>query len=137
MGEDRGGGSERRLSGTRTRLPLPDLPQVGGGFSVPCSLNAMPSRHRRGEIPSKFKCLDRKIGCGLFAIASDNHSHYLGHRLFKEGLMVRKAGLWCALMGGVWMAGAAPAVAADTAAVIDRKSTRLNSSHGYSSYAVF
>jgi len=33
--------------------------------------------------------------------------------------MVRKAGFWCALMGGVWMAGAAPALAADTAAVIE------------------
>ena len=33
--------------------------------------------------------------------------------------MVRKAGLWCALMGGVWMAGGAPALAADTAAVIE------------------
>jgi putative iron-regulated protein len=33
--------------------------------------------------------------------------------------MVRKAGLWCALMGGVWMAAAAPALAADTAAVIE------------------
>src|SRR5688572_16977656 len=33
--------------------------------------------------------------------------------------MVRKAGLWCALMGGVWMAGGAPAMAADTAAVIE------------------
>ena len=33
--------------------------------------------------------------------------------------MVRKAGLWCALMSGVWMAGGAPALAADTAAVIE------------------
>jgi putative iron-regulated protein len=33
--------------------------------------------------------------------------------------MVRKVGLWCALMGGVWMAGAAPALAADPAAVIE------------------
>ncbi|WP_119300383.1 imelysin family protein [Dongia deserti] len=33
--------------------------------------------------------------------------------------MVRKAGLWCALMCGVWMAGGASALAADTAAVID------------------
>ena len=33
--------------------------------------------------------------------------------------MVRKAGLWCALMSGIWMAGGAPAFAADTAAVIE------------------
>jgi putative iron-regulated protein len=33
--------------------------------------------------------------------------------------MVRKAGFWCALMGGVWMAGAGHALAADTAAVIE------------------
>jgi putative iron-regulated protein len=33
--------------------------------------------------------------------------------------MVRKAGLWCALMGGMWMAGGASALAADTAAVIE------------------
>ncbi len=33
--------------------------------------------------------------------------------------MGRKAGLWCALMGGVWMASGAPALAADTAAVIE------------------
>ena len=33
--------------------------------------------------------------------------------------MVREAGLWCVLMGGVWMAGAGPALAADTAAVIE------------------
>jgi putative iron-regulated protein len=33
--------------------------------------------------------------------------------------MVRRTGLWCMLMGGVWMAGAAPARAADTAAVIE------------------
>ena len=57
----------------------------------------------------------------LFAIASDTHSHYLGRRLFKEGLMGRKAGLWCALMSGIWMAGGAPAFAADTAAVIEHE----------------
>ena len=33
--------------------------------------------------------------------------------------MVRKAGLWCALVGGAWMAGALPALAADPAAVIE------------------
>jgi putative iron-regulated protein len=33
--------------------------------------------------------------------------------------MVRKAGLWCVLMGGAWMAGAGPALAADTAVVIE------------------
>ena len=33
--------------------------------------------------------------------------------------MVRRTSLWCALMGGVWMAGAAPALAADPAAVIE------------------
>ena len=33
--------------------------------------------------------------------------------------MIREAGLWCALMGGVWMAGGATALAADTAAVIE------------------
>ena len=33
--------------------------------------------------------------------------------------MVRTAGLWCALIGGVWMAGGTPAVAADTASVIE------------------
>jgi putative iron-regulated protein len=33
--------------------------------------------------------------------------------------MVRKAGFWCVLMGGVWMAGGTPALAADTAAVIE------------------
>ena len=33
--------------------------------------------------------------------------------------MVRRTGLWCALISGVWMAGAAPALAADPAAVIE------------------
>jgi putative iron-regulated protein len=33
--------------------------------------------------------------------------------------MVRKAGLWCALIGGAWIAGGTPALAADTAAVIE------------------
>jgi putative iron-regulated protein len=33
--------------------------------------------------------------------------------------MVRKAGLWWAVMGGVWLAGGAPALAADTAAVVE------------------
>src|SRR5262245_1736432 len=33
--------------------------------------------------------------------------------------MVRKAGLWCVLVGGAWMAGGAPALAADTTAVIE------------------
>src|SRR5881396_962607 len=33
--------------------------------------------------------------------------------------MVRKAGLCCVVMGGVWMAGGAPAMAADAASVIE------------------
>lgn len=33
--------------------------------------------------------------------------------------MVRKAGLWCAVVGGIWMAGGATALAADIAAVVE------------------
>ncbi len=33
--------------------------------------------------------------------------------------MVRKTGLWCALIGGAWIAGGTPALAADAAAVIE------------------
>jgi putative iron-regulated protein len=33
--------------------------------------------------------------------------------------MVRKAGLWCVVASGIWMAGGAPALAADTASVIE------------------
>ncbi|HET6618926.1 MAG TPA: imelysin family protein [Dongiaceae bacterium] len=33
--------------------------------------------------------------------------------------MVGKAGLWCVLVGGAWMAGAGPALAADTASVVE------------------
>ena len=33
--------------------------------------------------------------------------------------MVGKAGLWCALIGGAWIAGAGTALAADTASVVE------------------
>src|SRR5688572_19055665 len=41
LGAGRGGGSERWLSHTETRLPPPYLPQLGGGVSSACSSHAI------------------------------------------------------------------------------------------------
>src|SRR2546429_1626611 len=67
-------------------------------------------------------------------------------RTEEESMKVQKArlhfhlavGLTCLLSGLGLLLGAAPLAAQNSVVVLgDRKSTRLNSSHGYISYAVF
>src|SRR5207247_9301930 len=102
----------------------PPLP----GAAAPPHLHACPTR-RSSDLPRSGTAALGPVGTGI-VLAGGRHDTVIGNR-------IRNQGAWGVLVVPYPDTGPPPPIAHCEGGRIDRKSTRLNSSHEWSSYAVF